>query len=57
MIKDRKQLDTLADDLSKRSTELNKLESTVKSIENTASPDYDKSKEVKNYIFEWNKEA
>jgi hypothetical protein len=46
LIKDRKQLDVLGDDLSKRSAELEKLESTVKSIENTASPDYDKAKEV-----------
>lgn len=47
LIKDRKQLDTLGDDLSKRSTELNKMESLVASIENKASPDYDKSKEVR----------
>lgn len=45
LIKDRKQLDTLGDDLSKRSTELNKVESIVASIQNQASPDYDKSKE------------
>lgn len=46
LMKDRKQLDVLADDLSKKSTELNKIESLVGSIENKASPDYDKSKEV-----------
>lgn len=45
-MKDRKQLDILGDDLSKKSTELNKIESLVGSIENRASPDYDKSKEV-----------
>ncbi|KAI9273305.1 hypothetical protein EDC94DRAFT_644570 [Helicostylum pulchrum] len=45
LMKDRKQLDVLADDLSKKSTELNKIESLVGSIENKASPDYDKSKE------------
>ncbi|KAI7894598.1 uncharacterized protein EV154DRAFT_542366 [Mucor mucedo] len=45
LIKDRKQLDTLGDDLSKRSTELNKMESLVGSIPNQTSADYDKSKE------------
>ncbi|CEP09015.1 hypothetical protein [Parasitella parasitica] len=45
LIKDRKQLDVLADDLSKRSAEMSQLESMVKSIENKASPDYDKSNE------------
>ncbi len=38
-------MDILGDDLSKRSAELNKVESVVKSIENTAAPDYDKSME------------
>lgn len=46
LIKDRKQLDVLADDLSKRSADVNQLESAVKAIENKASADYDKSNEV-----------
>lgn len=46
LIKDRKQLDVLADDLSKRSTDMSQLKTTVKSIENKASPDFDKSNEV-----------
>ncbi|KAL7310474.1 Protein BZZ1 [Mucor circinelloides] len=45
LIKDRKQLDVLADDLSKRSADMSQLESTVKAIENKASADYDKSNE------------
>lgn len=45
LLKDRKQLDTLGDDLSKRSAELNQMESTVGSIENITTAEYDKSKE------------
>ncbi|OAC99873.1 hypothetical protein MUCCIDRAFT_165699 [Mucor lusitanicus CBS 277.49] len=45
LIKDRKQLDVLADDLSKRSADMSQLESAVKAIENKASADYDKSNE------------
>lgn len=45
LIKDRKQLDVLADDLSKKSTDMSQLETTVKSIENKSSLDFDKFNE------------
>ncbi|GAN08627.1 actin polymerization protein Bzz1 [Mucor ambiguus] len=45
LIKDRRQLDVLADDLSKRSADMSQLESAVKAIENRASAEYDKSNE------------
>ncbi|KAI8877427.1 hypothetical protein K501DRAFT_278482 [Backusella circina FSU 941] len=45
LIKDRKQLNILGDDLEKKSTEMNKLSSLVDSIENKTTVEYDKAKE------------
>jgi hypothetical protein len=47
LIKDRKQLDILGDDLEKKSSEMNKLSSLLDSIENKTTAEYDKAKEVK----------
>lgn len=46
LIKDRKQLDVLADDLSKKSADMSQLESAVQSIKDKVSPDFDKTNEV-----------
>ncbi|KAI8370561.1 uncharacterized protein BYT42DRAFT_582860 [Radiomyces spectabilis] len=45
LIKNRKLLDTLADDLSKRSTEMMQLEKAVDAIDDRASTEYDTAKE------------
>ncbi|KAI8996810.1 hypothetical protein BDB01DRAFT_845530 [Pilobolus umbonatus] len=45
LIKDRKSLDSIADDLSQRSTEMHKMESLLKSAGYKISLEYDKSKE------------
>ena len=45
LLKDRKQLDILADDLSKRSLEMSKLEAAVKSSGDPSTPNYDKANE------------
>lgn len=47
LVKDRKKLDTLGDELSTKSGQLDTLKQTVAAIENKASSDYDKSTEVK----------
>lgn len=46
LIKDRKHLDTLGEELSKKSTELSQLESAVSSIQNKGTAEYDKANEV-----------
>ncbi|CEG76507.1 Putative CAMK/CAMKL/BRSK protein kinase [Rhizopus microsporus] len=45
LIKDRKHLDTLGEELSKKSTELSQLESAVSSIQNKGTAEYDKANE------------
>jgi hypothetical protein len=53
LIKDRKQLDTLGEELSKKSTELSQLESAVSSIQNRGTAEYDKANEVWGYVVQW----
>lgn len=48
LVKDRRKLDDIGDELSKRSAELGTLDATVRSITNKAVPDYDVAKEVNN---------
>lgn len=50
LVKDRRKLDDIGDELSKRSAELGKLDASVRSITNKAVPDYDVAKEVNSAI-------
>ena len=46
LVKNRKLLDVIDEDLAKKSLELSQLISTIQAIDNKASPDYDLSNEV-----------